>query len=240
MSGGGAAGALGFLTVVGRSSTPSGASFAWFPVVGALIGAFVGGVWWVAFEGFSPWVAAAIALAVDAAVTGALHWDGLADSGDGLLPHADRSRRLEIMATPDVGAFGVLVVVLVALLRWSALASCSADVLVVGLLWCGSRSLVALAAVHLPYARTEGLASAFLNDRPAAATVVPALALAAVVIVAFWHCASAGVAVVGLLLAGAGILALALRRLGGFTGDVLGAAIVVGETVGLVVASGRW
>src|SRR4051812_18747118 len=97
--------ALGLLTTFGRrGGALSSRSLLWFPVIGAGLGAIVGGAWWVADQAWSPLAAAVIVVIVDLAVTGMLHLDGLADSADGLLPHATRERRLEIMRTPDVGA----------------------------------------------------------------------------------------------------------------------------------------
>ena len=230
--------ALAFLTVVGRPSPPTPRALRWFPLVGAAVGGVVGAAWWLADQAFPAVLAAALVVAVDLAVTGLLHADGLVDAADGLLPHASRERRLEIMRRPDVGAFGVAVLVVVLLTRVGALAARPADVgLIVGL-WCASRTLVAVAPAWLPYARDNGLVSALLAE-PAAPVVglavVPATALA--VITVGWV---GGAAIGAGLLGGAAVLTLARVRLGGFTGDVLGAAILVVETVGLVVAGARW
>lgn len=230
--------ALAFLTVVGRATPPTPRALRWFPVVGAAIGATVGAVWWLSDQVFPALVAAVLTVGADLAITGLLHADGLADAADGLLPHAERDRRLDIMRTPGVGAFGVTVVAVVVAARVGAFASRPADIGLVAALWCGARAVAAVAPAWLPYARDEGLASALLS-RPATAlgalALVPATALA-VVTVGAPGAAAMGAAV----LAGIGVLLLARRRLGGFTGDVLGAAIVVAETVGLVVAAARW
>ena len=233
-------GAIGFLTVLGRSSrVPSPKDVVWLPVVGALVGLVVGGAWWGAGELWPPLVAAALVVALDLALTGLLHLDGLADAADGLLPHLERERRLAVMREPSVGAFGVGVVVAVLGLRLAAFASMAPDVLVVAGLWCAARTVMAVGLRAVPYARASGgLASAFGSGSPvpvAAAGVVLAVGLAA---------AGEGgpgvVAVAGGLLAGAGVVALGRSRLGGYTGDVLGAAGMVAETVGLVVAAAKW
>ena len=230
--------ALAFLTVVGRPATPTPRALRWFPLVGAAVGAVVGSVWWLADRAFPVVLAAVLVVAADLAVTGLLHADGLADAADGLLPHADRRRRLEIMRTPGVGAFGIAVLVVVLLTRVGALAARPADIgLIVGL-WCASRTLVAVAPAWIPYARDTGLASTLLGA-PASPlvglAVVPAAALATLT-VGWVGAVATAVAVI----AGGAVLALARVRLGGFTGDVLGAAIVIAETVGLVVAGARW
>jgi adenosylcobinamide-GDP ribazoletransferase len=230
--------ALAFLTVVGRPATPTPRALRWFPVVGAAIGALVGSVWWLADQGFPALLAGVLTVAADLAITGLLHVDGLADTADGLLPHAARERRLEIMATPEVGAFGAAVLGAVLLARTAGFAARPADIGLVAGLWCVSRTVAAVAPAWLPYAREDGLVSPLLTaptSRVVALAVVPAAGLA--VIGVGW---AGAVAIAAAGLAGVGVLGLARRRLGGFTGDVLGAAIVVAETVGLVVAGARW
>ncbi len=231
--------ALAFLTPLGRAREPDSRSFSWFPLVGALLGAAVGAVWWGAGELRAPAVAATIAVATDLALTGALHVDGLADTADGVLPHLDRRRRLEVMSQPDVGAFAVATVVVTLVMRVAVLASMTPNVALVAAIWCASRTLMAVTARTVPYARSEGgLASAFLGGRPAPVAAVGAACSIALGIVAMGG--RGAVAVVAAALAGAAVVAFARRRLGGFTGDVLGAAGVIGETVGLLVAAARW
>ncbi len=230
--------ALGFLTVVGGAAPPDDRAPAWFGVVGAVVGLAVGASWWVAGELWPPLLAAVIAVGVDAALTGFLHLDGLADSADGLLPPVDRARRLAIMAAPDVGAFGVAALVVVLVARVAALAALSPDVALVAGLWAASRSGMALTMALVPYARVAGLADGF-SGRSATPAAVTALAALAVVVAALggW----AGPATALATVAGfAAVVALAARKVGGYTGDVLGAAGVVAETVGLIVAAARW
>ena len=193
-------------------------------------------------ELWTPLVAATVAVAADVALTGALHVDGLADTADGVLPHLDRDRRLAVMAEPDVGAFGVTAVVLTLGLRVALLASLPADVALTAALWCGSRTLMAVAARSVPYARPEGgLAAAFLGRSPARVALVgTALAAALAVFATDVGPAHALAGLAALAAAGTGVVALARHRLGGFTGDVLGAAGLIGETIGLLVAAARW
>jgi adenosylcobinamide-GDP ribazoletransferase len=235
-------GALAFLTPLGGARAPDRTTFDWFPAVGALLGAAVGLAWWGAGELWTPLVAATVAVAADVALTGALHVDGLADTADGVLPHLDRDRRLAVMAEPDVGAFGVTVVVLVLGLRVAVLASLAVDVALVAALWCASRTVMAVAARSVPYARAGGggLAAAFLGRRPAGVAVVGAVLATALALAADVGPGRALAAVLAVAVAGAAVVVLARRRLGGFTGDVLGAAGLVGETVGLLVAAARW
>lgn len=232
--------ALGFLSVLGRPGVPRRSTVAWFPAAGALIGLVVGGVWWGADQFWAPGVTAAIAVTADFAITGMLHLDGLADSADGLLPHLDRERRLAVMTQPTVGAFALGAVVAVGLLRWSALASMPANVVLIVALWIASRTVMAVAIGAVPYGRPGGgLATAF-----AGSTAWPPLAIAGGAAAVGLGAVAAGgqgvVAILSAFLAGATVVALGVRRLGGYTGDVLGAAGIVAETVGLVVAAARW
>ncbi|MGI9022035.1 MAG: adenosylcobinamide-GDP ribazoletransferase [Acidimicrobiales bacterium] len=240
-----ARGALAFLTPVGGASAPAPGSLAWFPVVGAVLGLLLGGVWWAAGEVWPPAVAAALVVAADLGLTGMLHLDGLVDTADGLLPPLDRSRRLDVMADPNAGAFGIGAAVSVVMLRWSALAVMTPRPLLLAGLWCGSRTAMVIVARALPYARSSGLASAFLpvdGGRERRFDLVqPALGLAVAPALAAVALGVGGLAATGGLVVGvAAVALLARRRLGGFTGDVLGAAGMVGETVGLVVASAQW
>jgi adenosylcobinamide-GDP ribazoletransferase len=235
-------GALSFLTPIGGASVPSPADLGWFPVVGAAIGAVLGLVWWGAAHAWPPAVAAALVLVCDLALTGLLHFDGLVDSADGLLPHLTRTRRLEVMTEPTVGAFGVSAAALAIVVRFAALASTRPSVILLVGIWCGSRTLMAVTTSVLPYARDEGgLASSFRAPGRQRAFVTGTIGLAGTLVCAmFWHPLGGAVAVATATLCAAGVLWLSLRRLGGFTGDVLGASGVVFETVGLLVAAARW
>jgi adenosylcobinamide-GDP ribazoletransferase len=228
--------ALAFLTPVGGARAPSGKAFSWFPAAGLVIGGVLGLVWWGAGRIWPPGVAAAVVVAADLALTGMLHVDGLVDSADGLLPHLPVERRLEVMAAPDVGAFGIAVAGAVLLLRWSSFAALAPSVALMAGLWCLSRAAMAVIALILPYARRHegGLATAFIGGsgpiRPAA--IGGGAVAVAIVLCGVWPAVAAVAAAVLVALFG-------YRRIGGFTGDVLGAAGVVAETVGLLVAAAR-
>lgn len=204
----------------------------WFPLVGALVGGIAGAVWWGAGERTSLLLAAALALVADLVLTGALHLDGLADSGDGLIPPMQRTRRLEVMADPAVGAFGLAAVLSVMALRWAALGSQVPDVAAVAGLWAWSRTVMALSLSTLPSARPGGMAAAFSGGSPFPVAVVGGAVSGGLLMLSS---AEAGLAamVTGLIAAMA-VTQLARTRLGGITGDVLGAICLVVETVGLV------
>ncbi|MGE3620446.1 MAG: adenosylcobinamide-GDP ribazoletransferase [Acidimicrobiia bacterium] len=232
--------ALAFLTVLGRASVPGPRALRGFPAAGALVGAAVGVAWWGAGEAFSPLVAAVVAVGFDLALTGMLHFDGLADSADGLLPPVERARRLAIMSAPDTGAFGTAVVGLALLARVAGFAALEPDPLLVAGLWCAARTAMVAAVAWIPYVRGPGgLAAAFTGGPSLLVPVVAGTVAAAALVVV----GGGGAGLVGLVagaVAGAGVLRLAVVRIGGITGDVLGATGVVVETVALVVAGARW
>ncbi|MGH9089112.1 MAG: adenosylcobinamide-GDP ribazoletransferase [Acidimicrobiales bacterium] len=235
--------AVAFLTPLGGATAPAPQALAWFPLVGAALGAALGLAWWGLDRIAPPAVAAAGVVALDLGLTGMLHLDGVADSADGLLPHLDRARRLAVMREPCLGAFGLAAGAVTLLVRWSAFFSMAPSVLLVVALWTASRTAMAATATAVPYARADGgLATAFLGEsatRSGWTAVVVGVPLAVGCAVAARPVAGPVALAAGAAAAGAVVL-LAVRRVGGFTGDVLGAAGIALETVGLVVGTFRW
>lgn len=261
----GLAEAVALLTVLGRARRPGPEAVPFFSLVGLGLGAALGALWWAVARVLPAIAAAAVVVGADLALTGMLHLDGVVDAADGLLAHLTRDRRLEVMAEPAVGAFGVGAALLVTLLRFAALASTrpaplAGALLLLGGIWTASRAAAGAATVLLPYARSGlaggGLVSVLLGDRRSAAGALGGAAAGAGVAVASlvgWRVEAAGglapsgaglaaafAVLAGVLAGAAGVLLLARRRLGGYTGDVLGAAISCGEAVGLVLAAVRW
>ncbi len=232
--------ALAFLTPWPGARLPTPRALRWFPLVGALLGFVLGGLWWVTAKAWPLPVAAAIVVVADLALTGMLHLDGLADCADGMLPHLTRARRLEVMREPTVGAFGIGAVVVALLCRFAVFATLRPAPFLVAALWCASRTAMAGVVDRVPYARGEGgLASAFMGA-PVPAVALGVVAAAAAALAAAWAVPAGPVAVASALVAFGAVVAWARWRIGGFTGDVLGAAGIVGETVGLLVAAARW
>lgn len=193
--------------------------------------------------GLPPLAVAYVVVLALALGTRAFHWDGLADTADGLTASYSPERSLEVMRTGPVGPAGVVAVVLVAGLQAAALASVIRHEhgwLALGLLVCASRACLALACVRgVPAARADGLAAQVIGSVP----VVGALAALTLAVVLVGLCGavlgSVWPPLVGLVLMVAAVVALVfrcVRRLGGITGDVLGAAVEVSFAV-LVLAA---
>jgi adenosylcobinamide-GDP ribazoletransferase len=235
--------ALVFLTRLPLQSPESrdpaalGASAPLFPLVGALIGLAGGGIFLLAtLAGLPPPLAAALALAAQIALTGGLHEDGLADVADGLGGGRTVEERLRIMRDPRIGAFGTIALVLGLLLRGGAIAEIAQPAQVAAaLLAAGALSRAALPAAMawLPPARSDGLGAGAGRPHPAraGASLLIAALLGALVLPA----APALLALALGLAAAAAMAKLAQRRIGGLTGDVLGAVQQIAEIVVLLV-----
>ena len=130
--------ALSFLTVIPARRAPDvtqqviSNSRAWFPLVGLFLGLLLVGMEWVLSFVFPFYVNAALLVVFLAAITRALHLDGLMDTCDGLFGGSTPERRREIMRDPHVGAFGVVGAICVLLLKYAALAA------VLSMEWSGS------------------------------------------------------------------------------------------------------
>lgn len=233
--------ALAFLTripVPVRVDGPSdlARSVPWFPVVGALVGLVVGGVFPL-FSGFLPTLAAAaLAVAAGMVVTGALHEDGLADTVDGLAGGRDRSGRLEIMKDSRVGTFGALALVISVLLRVGALAAFQPGtaLVVVVLVHVLARGAAAGVMVSVPAATTTGLGADYL----AATRWQGAVGLGVAAAIAFGLGGTFAIPLFVAATVPAGLVAWwAGARIGGVTGDVLGACEQAAEIGAFLAAS---
>lgn len=213
-----------------------GAAAAWaWPLAGLIVGAIAAAVAGLAlWAGVPGTVAVGLGLAASVVVTGALHEDGLADVADGLWGGADPARRLEIMKDSRIGSYGVIALVLSLGLRWAAMAALvGSGVLAVSVLAAAMLSRVPMAVLmaEMPPAREGGLSRHV--GRPARATVALGLlvSLGAGLLLLGGAVLGAGVVMVAL---GFGCAAIARAKLGGQTGDVLGATQQVCE-IGLLV-----
>ncbi|MCK1455495.1 adenosylcobinamide-GDP ribazoletransferase [Bradyrhizobium sp. 35] len=237
--------AASFVTILPvASSTPAAdgavARATWaLPVVGLLVGLAGALVYKVAsLLGLSPNLAALLALAATALVTGALHEDGLADTADGLGGGRTRERKLEIMRDSRIGTYGVCALILSFGLRWSALATI-ANPWVVALALCAAHTaaragLPAFISQVAP-ARPDGLSAS--AGSPPGRSVAIAFAVGILALVLALGPGKALVSLILLALSGLMLARLAIRQIGGQTGDILGAFEQTGEILILVVAA---
>jgi adenosylcobinamide-GDP ribazoletransferase len=249
--------ALEFLT---RIPIPATAHFdpAWmsrcvryFPWVGVLIGACGALVWWALQPMLSPWLAGALAFTATALITGAFHEDGLSDYVDGIGGGQTREQTLTIMKDSRVGSFGALALILVTLIKIAALTNLPIIDGVIALVFAHTtaRACAVTVMAALPYARDDATSKV----KPVAMGVtwaevvvawLPTVALIAFTATLATACGLRSFTAFALLAAmlSAGIITTLLalqmkRRLGGYTGDALGAAEQCAEAVILVVCA---
>jgi adenosylcobinamide-GDP ribazoletransferase len=209
------------------------------PVAGLLVGLAGALVYKVASRfGLAPNLAALLALAATALVTGALHEDGLADAADGLGGGRTRERKLEIMRDSRIGTYGVCALILSFGLRWSALAVI-ANPWMVALALCAAHiaaraGLPAFMSQVAP-ARPDGLSAS--AGSPPGRSVAIAFAVGILALVLALGPGKALVSLILLCLAGLMLARLAIRQIGGQTGDILGAFEQTGEILILLVAA---
>lgn len=198
-------------------------------------------------SGMATLLLGALAVAALALFTRGLHLDGLADTADGLSAGDDRERALAVMRRSDIGPSGVAAVVLVLLVQVSALTVLFSSI-VGGALACLclllSRQLLAWTCLRdVPAARPEGLGATVAGSVGTAAAavgllVVTLLGIGGVLLSgaqALWWLPVPTVAVG--ILTGSLVTRRAVRRLGGITGDVLGAVVEIGFTAVLAAAA---
>jgi adenosylcobinamide-GDP ribazoletransferase len=234
--------ALRFLTIVpvpGRESAgPAalGRAAWWFPPLGLALGLALAGVDRALLLVFPSLVAAALVVALWKVLTGGLHLDGLADGLDGLAGR-DAAQRLAIMRDSRIGVFGVVGLILALLLSFAALAELSPPARASALLLApvvGRLAPLLAGAVFPPATPSTGSGDAFMASLPRAAGLLHG---AVVLILAGLLLGPRGIAMVVTGLVAALIWsAFLVRRLGGMTGDGLGAGVELAE-LGVLLAA---
>jgi adenosylcobinamide-GDP ribazoletransferase len=208
----------------------SGRSALFYPLVGLIIGLFLY-VPVFLFSGASYLLLAAIVISGWAVITGGLHLDGLADSADAWLGGGDDKEKTQrIMKDPRVGAAGVVAIVSVVLLKFSALTALF-QAGISGLIFLApivGRSMILLLFITSKYVSSQGMASSVVEYLPRTAAMwVIGVSLLFGMLFSFW----------GMLCALAGfwlLRRLMLKRLGGCTGDTVGATVEITEMFFLV------
>lgn len=257
--------ALTFMTriptwrVVAHDVSDLPASATYFPLVGLVVGGAGAGVWWLASSIWSPWVAVLLSMVTTIRLTGAFHEDALADSLDGFGGGWTREQVLRIMKDSRVGSYALVGVCMALILKAALLVDLAAlppldrgemlpawPTVVVALLvahMLGRTSSVALIGT-LRYVRSDEPSTRESAGRPfvgGMSRIRAAVALLAAVLLCF---ALLGNRAWPVLLAVVVTTALAARyfhsRLGGITGDALGATNQVVELMVYLVFAADW
>ena len=215
------------------------AAMYWAPGIGLVLGLAAAGVLVACRAGHSgPLLAAVLAIAVLAALTRGLHLDGLADLADGLGSGQPAERALEIMKQSDIGPFGVVTIVLTMLIQVSALARAEAigrgPVAVVAAAVTARLAIMLACRRKVPSARPDGLGALVAGTvHPLIGGVLVLAALAGAGAFGWPYPAAMAIA----LMVSLALTRLATRRLGGITGDVLGAIAEVAAAACLLVSA---
>lgn len=235
--------ALQFLTIIPLpfdtrcQKEDLGRATAFFPLIGLTIGSLLVGLNWLIAPWLSHQLAAALLVTALAAVTGALHLDGLADVCDGLAARGSHERFLAVMKDSHVGAVGAVGLLLALLLKWQALVAIPPEIGWQALLLFPvlGRCAQTLALGGANHARQDGLGAAIIQGM---ATRQLLVALAITVGVCLLLLPTRGmsalmaVCVVTLVIKG-----YFHKRLGGLTGDIVGCISEIAEVTALIVLS---
>ena len=218
---------------VPSNDTPRGAAAAWaYPLAGTVLGALAAAIGLLGHAfGLPAPLSALLTLATLVIATGALHEDGLADTADGLWGGWTLERRLEIMKDSRIGAYGVIALFLGLAARWAALwmlfeispETAAAAILVAAT---ASRAMMPGVMWALPHARPDGLSSQVGDVARDTALVALGIAVLVALIFTGWG----GVMALIWALAVTALLArIARAKIGGQTGDILGATQQLAE-----------
>ncbi|WP_291363088.1 adenosylcobinamide-GDP ribazoletransferase [Acetobacter sp. UBA5411] len=211
-----------------------------WPLTGGLIGGLTACAMWVGSAAhLPPAVSAICAVMVQLLITGGLHEDGLADCADGLVGGRTPERRLDIMRDSRIGSYGALALGTAVALRCACMASLPATLLFPSLILAGSlaRATMLLELKWGKPARQDGLASALfpLPPRPLAVALLTPLLLAMMLIPADKIVAPFATCLFVTFL----MHRFSMKKIGGFTGDILGAEAVLAELAVLVILTAQ-
>ncbi|MGP0088206.1 MAG: adenosylcobinamide-GDP ribazoletransferase [Steroidobacteraceae bacterium] len=232
--------AVSFLTIIPvidrrrASDDTVAASFAWFPIVGFVLGAALTAEDWILAHVFAQVIRSVLIIVSLTVVTGAVHLDGLADTADALGAGRDRERALDIIRDSRVGTFGASAIFFDLTLKILALSTLAGQRRYAALLMAPmlARWAMVLVAAGLPYLRSSGAGSTLLGNKSLGlrAVLVAIFTLVAMLMLgALRTTALAGAVAIAIVFA----MRLFYRRwLGGVTGDLIGAC---GELVEIAV-----
>lgn len=220
-----------------------GASVTWFPVVGAVIGLFLCGVYWFLHGLISPFALAVVLVMAEFIITGGLHADGLMDTCDGYFSGRSREQMLEIMKDSRVGANGVQAFVFLVLIKIALLLSLSSHVyFVLFTMPLLGRWLMSWSVTRFPYARPQGIGKAFADYAPSYAMKIATLTM-------LFPLMGGAISLYIVMTVAIGVWgwwanSRLVNALGGLTGDTYGAVTETGEVfvlaVGVIMGQCTW
>lgn len=209
-----------------------------YPIVGLVLGGVVYVLGWSAhYLGLYPSVVSVLMLGCLTILTGAKHEDGLADCADGFWGGWTRERRLDIMSNSHIGTYGICALILIFLLRWQTMTQLfDVHLLAIFGVLAFSRSILPVVMLSMTYARRDGLV-ATQNKPPAIQTMI-SLVIGVSSLILFAPTLGLGLlALIACCVVTLGLMLLAKAKINGITGDVLGAILLINESVCLLCFS---
>ena len=217
-----------------------GRATAYFPMVGLIIGGILAGLNWLLFYVLPAAVVNALLIVALVVITGAMHLDGLADTCDGIAGHKTVEERWRVMRDSRTGAFGVVGVVVLLLVKYVALNNIPGNLITAVLIFVpvASRWAMVYAIFAYPYARQEGLGTAYKN-----ATRWPQFTMATIIMTAIAGALVMLFSYTGLLLIPGIVIVTTLlaiylkHKFAGLTGDTYGAINEIAEITALLLVT---
>lgn len=210
-------------------------SVLWFFVVALLAGGVMAATYFIADLASVPYLAALCSVIAAYLFTGGLHIDGFADMCDAFLAHKDRVRTLEILKDSQMGVYGVIAIAFMVAAKTLLVGNLNINMLPVllALPVCGKVAMVVCAGVS-SYARQDGLGK-YIIDYIKPGTAVLSIVICAVITIICCGFLAGGMVIAVSLMIGFCIAAVSKAKIGGATGDVLGAANELGELAYLII-----
>lgn len=238
--------AVQFLTIISLPASWTGdektlsRSVSFFPLVGLLIGAIAAALDLLLAAILPAAAAACLTVFFLIAITGGLHMDGLADTADGFFSARTRPKMLEIMRDSRIGAMGVMAILFVVMLKIAALLSLSSPErqTVILLMPFAGRSAIILMMTTLSYVRSEGGLATIFSAKRSWWTPIPVLLFLLLIGGGYGRITGLFAVLVSLAVA-AVLIRYTFHKIGGFTGDTLGAVSEMTEMT-LVLAAAAW
>ncbi len=204
-------------------------SIFFLPLVGAIIGA-IGGLVYYVLSPYNNQLASFLTLLITIILTGGLHLDGLSDTFDGFLSNRDKERTLEIMKDSRIGAFGVLSLILLIFLKFILIGSIENLPLAITLSFANSRMVLSRIISYKKNARPGGLGDLFHKSNPKSLMIVSGIIYVVILTVLDIRYF---IPLLITFLAGEYISYVSYKKIDGLTGDVYGAIIELGEAISL-------
>ncbi|MCF6462877.1 adenosylcobinamide-GDP ribazoletransferase [Clostridium sp. Cult1] len=207
-------------------------SIFFYPLVGIIIGG-IGGLFYYIFGFLNEDIGSFFALLSMIVLTGGLHLDGLSDTCDGFLSYRDKNKILEIMKDSRIGAFGVVSIVLDILLKYILISNLEGNIpLILGLAYGNSRLVIAYIMCTKRVAKKDGIGYMFYKSDPKKYALFGGIGYLLVVLLInpiFL------IPLFASFLVGQIITKITYNKIDGFTGDVYGATIEIGEIISLII-----